>query len=126
MLSVFRIDEASLDESVRRITTALAASRDEAQHFNYVTFDEDIVTRLDISMRKTDGRTPDEEVNGWHVDFENLSAARVASLTTELRQRGEVRRELKQNIKVLLREFLASERCNTAKVSPKLLSSLEG
>lgn len=113
------------DESnLKRIVTALAASCDFVSVFDYLTFDDAIVTDLGLTIRKTDGDTPDSVANrSWHRDLTELSGRRVLNLATAIFHKSILERVPEKKIREWLNEAMANGNLDS-ELSPKLKSKL--
>lgn len=77
-LSLWEVDNnrANLD----RVIAALAATRNNFQHFQYSLVERKLIEGLDINLEKTIGQTPDEIVNQYHYDLIEMSGSKLISL----------------------------------------------
>jgi hypothetical protein len=121
-LSVWYVED---DESnLKRIVTALAACCDFVSVFDYLIFDHVIVTDLGLTIRKTDGDTPDSVANrSWHRDLTELSGRRVFELATTIFHNSKLQRIPEKKIREWLREAVANGNLDS-ELSPKLKSKL--
>jgi hypothetical protein len=83
-LSVYAVSRD--DTTAFRVATALAASRQKLQDFDYILFEDAVLIGLDIRVKSSSGTTPDAEVNTWHSDLIQLSGTTLARLAAELRK----------------------------------------
>lgn len=93
-LSIFAADD---DDKAERIMAALALQRaiggagqnksvsDQA----FMTFDDDLVRSLGISMEQKPGQTKDLLVNSWHFDLIELSGEQLAAFAQALLRNSE-------------------------------------
>jgi hypothetical protein len=81
-LSVWQIedDRANLD----LVITALAATRQNFDKFEYGLFDQEIVTYLGLKVRISSGNTPIDAANDWHRDLIQLTADQALSLVKSM------------------------------------------
>lgn len=93
-LSLWYIDEiVSLEESeedprIQRLVTAIAATRDHLEDYEYVLVDVDRVAEKQLHLHVNAGTTGDELVNSWHRDIRHLSASRLADVLNIFWQHG--------------------------------------
>ena len=119
-LSVFRVDESA---GIGRIIAALAATRENLSHLDYVVFDDAPLEPIGVNMVQRDGKTPDNEVNDIHYDVVNLTVLKLVQLAQTVSQcRPE--RVPKIEVKAKLRQSLESRWLDTEKVDDGLLSQL--
>jgi len=101
-LSVFRLPRAEAEMLAQRVVVALAAGRQNLDHYDYVLIDADRVEGVPIEANRTRGGTGDEQVDDLHVDLVNLTASAVAKLAAiilEVATAGELRRLHKSDVK---------------------------
>lgn len=79
-LSLWIIDDSS---RINRLAAALRAKRKSAK-FDYLLFEIDVIAKAEIECTDSNGGTPDEEVNHWHLDLINLSGKRLVKLVKEI------------------------------------------
>ena len=113
-LSVFRVDEGT---EIGRIVTALAATRENLSHLDYVVFDDAPLASYGVHIAQRDGKTPDSEVNHIHYDVVNLTVLKLVQVAQTVSRckpervpKIEVRAKLRQ---ALENQWLDSERVNT-------------
>jgi len=81
-LSVWLVGEGHGEED--QIVTALAATRDKLDVFDYVLFAREHLDAVGTELRDAGGDTPDEGVNRHHRDLAHVSAARVFATTKKV------------------------------------------
>jgi hypothetical protein len=81
-LSVYLIDDEK--SNLGRVVCALAATRDRIQHFDYLLFDWDILLSTGITVKRSEGKTPDCAVNELHCDLAELSGQKLLALATDI------------------------------------------
>jgi hypothetical protein len=97
-LSIYVIedDKSNLDQ----VVTAMSATCDRPQNFDYLLFDIEILSQVNIEVRESKGKTPDNEVNGWHRDLVEISGNRLLMLVKQvLESNYETDRYLAKQIK---------------------------
>lgn len=116
---------ASSEAERQRIAVALAATRQNFSHMDYVVFSDSDLKSVGITVQQTPGTTPDSEVNILHYELGKLTTDRLVNLATII-SAGEHKRILKKKIEKLLREAAISGQLNKAKVpSEKMRTRLE-
>ena len=118
-LSVWFVDDdqGNLDD----VVAALAAAREKADKLDYMLFTPDHLKAAGIETRETDGRTPDEQINGRHRGLIHLSAAKVLELTTAVwRQNLGPRRVEERMVVQLVAGAVRNGRILLEKLRPKL------
>ena len=122
-LSVYAVTDVA---DKKRVAVALAAARDEITLMDYVVFEGSGLESPGISIRQTEGDTPDAGVNRLHHDLKNLTVKRLARLT-EIVSNGEHKRIPRRDIKTSLCEAARGGHLNMARIkSPKMRTSLSG
>jgi hypothetical protein len=105
--------------------TALAATRHDVDHIEYIQFDESIVSRLGIRLVKTQGETPDAYANrSWHYDLVELSGAKLLDLATRVLRNSTTGRVLSKNVLELIKKAVTNAEIDTFKLSPKLAAKV--
>lgn len=81
----FSVFETEADRpSILRVVAAYAGSRDEPGRLDYLLLHTAVFSELGIATERTGGGTPDDEVNGLHVDAVELTASKAADLVCEM------------------------------------------
>lgn len=88
----FRVSEGTLSvwhvaddrSNLRLIVSALAATRDSFDVFDYGMFDQELVRLSNIEFVTSDGDTPMPSANKWHRDLTLLTTGKLSSLATTL------------------------------------------
>ena len=80
-MSVWVVDNDSAH--IERIIGALAATKTKQslQNFEYVLLDSKIVADIGIKTLRTEGKSPDKELNKLHLDLVEISARKLLKLT---------------------------------------------
>lgn len=81
-LSVYLVREQDLDVLSRRIAVAMAATKQNLEPTEWTWLDRASVEGLGVTLTKSPGTTPDEEMNDHHWDITSLSAANLAQLAS--------------------------------------------
>lgn len=119
-LSVFRVDDGT---EIGRIVTALAATKANVSHLDYVVFDDAALASYGVHTVQIDGKTPDSEVNQIHYDVINLTVlklVRVAQTVSWFKRERVPRIE----VKAKLREALENQWLDSERVDSRLLDQL--
>ena len=118
-LSVWLVGEGGGDE--HRIVTALAATRDKLDVFDYVLFAREHLDAARTELRAVGGDTADEGVNRHHRDLAPLSAARVLAITKKVWHEGQPPTRLsKRQVGQLIADAVRAGRIPMEGLSPKL------
>lgn len=81
-LSVYVVEDDP--EKIDRVLAGLVVGRQNGSEAEYILFDESLVLLAGIKIIKTEGQTPDAEVNKWHRDLTEISALKLAKFATLL------------------------------------------
>lgn len=103
------------DESKEKIFIALCVSCNSIDKLDYAEIDEDLVTKLGITINSSIGRTPYEDANSLHVDLENLTVDDIANLSKEIKFSGNMGRKQR-------REMIEKVRAVRSDLNSELLS----
>ena len=85
-LSTFIIDEEKT--KIDRVVAALASGRSKIENFDYMLAPVDVVLK-NFRSDNTKGKTPDSDVNAWHLDIVHLTPAKLIQLAYILRNHKE-------------------------------------
>jgi len=96
--------EIQSDGDLRRCVSAVAATRQHLSNLDCLLFEAEVCENLTIPIGLSPGNTPDDEVNAWHRDAENLTASKLINLGRILWDSGERRRFLPQEVRAGLME----------------------
>jgi hypothetical protein len=125
-LSVFVVEDENDLTSVERIAAALVATGQNIDSFDYALIDSQTLEELDIRIQRTQGGTPDEQVNSWHCDIIELSAQKLVKLAMAMFPQADRRdRILKKDIIRLLGEGVSSRQIDLDKVSHRMREKLD-
>jgi len=87
-LSVWHIEENK--SNLNDVLVALATTRNGTRDLEYVLFNEQLLTELDIQCEKSRGETLYEEVNiNWHRDLLDLTETKCERLARALMEKGQ-------------------------------------
>ena len=84
----------------------------------------DVQLCLHIHQQESRGDTPDEEVNGWHRDFVELSAQKIMSLAGLIRESGLIGGIQEKRITTLIAQGITAQRNDLEKVSQGILAKV--
>ena len=113
-LSAFTV---SSEADERRVAVALAAKRQNFSNMDYAVFPDSVLTSFGITVRQTQGETPDSEVNDSHYELGKLTVDRLVRLVTIISD-GKHRRVLEKQIKIWLREASSAGQLNVTDAIP--------
>jgi hypothetical protein len=120
-LSIWRIDDDQAN--LKRVVTALAANCDDASNIDYLLFDNDVIAQNNLKVQQSAGETLDQQANAsWHWDLIELSARKVVDLALTIFYHDESKshRLSQQYVLTLLRDAVASNHIDAARMKPKL------
>lgn len=97
-LSVYEV--ANVECDAERLAIALAANTERLDKVDFVVFDCQLATKLDIPIKPTKGKTPDQRANDRHRDLQIETSKRLCDLTEAIvYRRLEVKRLLQFEVK---------------------------
>ena len=120
-LSVFEVRDKADEE---RVATALAATRENLQEYEYAVFEGEELSALGVRSVFSEGETADDTVNGMHRILIHLTAKQLADLAGVISQ-GEHTRILKKRVQSLLANALASRTLAEGRINGKLRVRLQ-
>ncbi len=121
-LSTYVVDEDKT--KVDRVVAALASGRSKIENFDYMLVPVDVVLKS-FRSDNTTGKTPDFEVNEWHLDIIHLTPAKLFQLAYILRDHKEALcRVPKPNVKSALQTSKNHGFLDMEKVSPSVKQEL--
>jgi hypothetical protein len=120
VLSLWHIEDDR--SNVDRLITALAATRQKPDKFDYAIIDLDILSTIGIHIRASIGETPDEAVNSWHWDAIELTATQILKLAQAIRETGEIKRVLEKQITKMLIDAASSGRIQRARIKQEKMT----
>jgi len=89
-----------------RCLSAFAVERKHVDHIDYIVFDEEIITELNLKTNSTKGNSKDKEVNNLHKNIMELSSNKLELLAKKILSNCEGgridKKELAKNIKLSL------------------------
>jgi len=116
-LSVWRIEGNR--SNLERVVVALAAGCDYISNFDYALFDQETLSEINIRIKNTEGDSPDEDANSWHVDLAELSATKLMELATAIMRKAEIKRIPEKSILRLVARAVASGQIDRTKLRLK-------
>jgi len=122
-LSVYLVDSLE-SPALNRVLAAMAASRDNIDKLDYASFDWSFLGDLGIEVEAVPGGTPDEEVNQWHRDLVELTAAKLAALGLTMRRHGNVSRKYPKDVTDLIREGVRLSQIDYGRLKQTLASKI--
>lgn len=76
-LSVFEVESVA---DARAIAIAIAAGKLNFDNCEWFLFDDSVLNALEISIEKSEGRTPNTRINGLHWDVGPLTGRKLVAL----------------------------------------------
>lgn len=122
-LSLWLVDNP--EEDLDQVLTAIASTNQHLSHVDYLLFDEEAITELELDLKETDGGTPYESVNDWHRDITNLSGSQILKLAKTMLAGGEVDRQFEKRMTKLILEAIASGAIAFADLNKDLRKNLQ-
>ena len=86
-LSVWQV-EMNTPEVIERIAAAMTLTAQRIDHFVYKLIDSKEIACAHIATHLVNGETPDDSINSWHCNLEQMTAQNVADLARII-QNGE-------------------------------------
>jgi len=121
-LSLWLIDDDG--SNLVEVVGSIALTRETFSQVDYVTFDLDLVEKLGLDLRETDGNTPVPAANSWHREAVELSAKDVARLADGLFPLSRTRVSQRE-VTSMVASLLAGQRVDVARVNPKMSVALQ-
>lgn len=124
-LSVWEIGDR--EENVARVVAAMTASI-RKEHFDFLTFDSDIVAEVGGVLERSDGGTPDREANRtFHYDIVVGRIEQLVSLVENIfNKKSHVGRYDLIDISKFVEEAVDAARIPLTKVAPIYMEIIEG
>jgi len=114
-LSVWLLNKNSTH--INRIIAALAGTRDKLANFDYLTFNQKIIPKVDIKQCHVNGDSPDDELNReFHYDLIEISGDRLLKLATYLYFNGKAERLLPKQVALLIFEGVKNGQIDESKI----------
>jgi hypothetical protein len=118
-LSVWHIDDQQ--SNLDRLLTALAASRHCISNLDYLLCEEHELDQCEVTIVKTEGATPDSEVNArWHRDLIHLSANRLLCVAQSLFRHGVTDRTAEKKVKKAILEAVSQGHIDRERLAPNI------
>jgi hypothetical protein len=95
-LSLYEVEDDRAN--LTRIIAAMAATRNDFQHFQYSLVDRNLIEELNIKLVKIPGDTPDDIVNNYHYDLIEISGSKLISLAKKMLSNAERAEMLKSKV----------------------------
>ena len=122
-LSIFVLEEPEVQ--MERVVAALALSRDSLAHLDLAIAPETVLEVCRIQGDRVQAKTPDSEVNEWHIDLVELTATKIAELARAIKSEGEIKRYNLGDVKEAIRKSLNTNYIVAEQINGKLVQSLE-
>ena len=120
-LSVYRVAN---EADMQRVAVALAANRQNFSNMDYAVFADSDLEPCGITVRQTEGKTPDSGVNDLHYELGKLTVNRLVRLAMII-SAGKHKRIQRKQIETLLHEAARAGQLDRARIkSPKITESL--
>lgn len=121
-LSVFILENSNVQ--MERVVAALALTRDNLEHVDLAIAPEEVLEVCGIRHAKVPAKTPDSEVNDWHLDLVELTLAKIAELATAIRNEGKIVRYQRTDVRVAVQKSLRTANIVPGNINPKLVRAL--
>lgn len=122
-LSVWFVDDEQLN--LRRVVGALAAGRKHLDKFDYLLIEEQAVVDLRLQVEAKAEPCPDQDASArWHHNVTRLTESQLCGLVRHIQATGRVARMLKPDVENILKEAVAENRLDPARVDKSLLDAL--
>ena len=122
-LSVWLVDENELD--VRRVITALAASRDHVTNVDYVVLDYEVFEGMKLKLEIARGNTHDDGANQrWHRDLVELSATQVANFANAVVAKGKKARATERDVISWIQTAVAAGHIDRERLQPNVVAKV--
>lgn len=123
--SVWLIEDDQLD--LQRVICAIAATREKPDKFDYLLFDLQMLSGVNIEISQTVGDTPDKEINiSFHHDLIDLSGLKLFNLVRAIMESDdfETIRLFPRQVTDLLLDAVRSSRLPLRQLNSKLQEKL--
>lgn len=118
-LSVWHIDDDL--SNLEQVIAALATTRDDISNLDYILFDPQLLSELDIAIMTTKGNTKYNIANTkWHRDLPKLTANKLIELAYTIWKQGKVKRVYEWEVLDLLKQAVSSGIIDSAQLSEKV------
>ncbi len=117
-LSIYRVDRS---QDIERTIAAYAALRKKLDKIDFALFESSLLTELSISVEEIPGETPDETVNGWHIDLVSLSGSTLVRFGVALQTRAQFTRLRKHAVGKLITLGIESRRLDPTRISSEIV-----
>lgn len=117
-LSVWLVqdDKSNLNE----VITALASNRDTLSNLDYVIFDVNLLSDINIKIEINEGKTPYEKANRWHRDLIELTANKIVKLAESLLKHSSKERILDKEILNLIKVAVSNGQIERGKLKTSI------
>lgn len=114
-LSVYFIDdnESNLD----RVIAALAANTNTASNIDFAVFGQEILSEIDIKIKKSRGELSDDLVNACHNDLCELSAPKLLELAIIIKAKARIDRKGPKQILNLVADSIIKGRIDRKRIN---------
>jgi hypothetical protein len=128
-LSVYLVDSGEPESWTARVAAAIATGSESLRPVEFFYLSTELLERLSVNLVRTPGKTPDDAVNAWHFELQELTATKLAEIAREVRiiigaSEDSTVRLLKTAVEKELREALAERRFSVADLNEKLAKRL--
>ncbi len=122
-LSVWHIEDDKSNLEI--VVTALSATRQGFDPFDYLLFEQSLATASGISVRYSDGQSPIPSANYLHRDLTELTIDKLATLITAVFDMAETGRFLASEVQVMILGATQSGQVVLGLVNEKLRPKIE-
>lgn len=120
-LSIFYVDDVVPPE---RVAAVIALGGDRLDNVDFVTFDDEILSLIDVAPIKVPGQTVDSCVNQKHVDLTRLTAAKILGLANQIQNEGTCSRITKKQAIKILKNLHEAGSLDVSNIKPGVLSQI--
>ncbi|MCG3117208.1 MAG: hypothetical protein LLH30_16180 [Candidatus Manganitrophus sp. SA1] len=124
-LSVWQIDDDK--SNLNQILTALAARFQKVPigHLEYVLFDQNLLSEIDIKFNQSKAETPDDRANVCHYNLIELSGAKLNRLAKIIIEYGEIDICLSKDLTQSLAKAIESKQIERKKINEDILAEVD-
>ncbi len=122
-MSVWYVEDDRSNLNV--IVTALAATRQNFDKFEYGLFDQKDLDFVGISVKKKPGNTPLRKANVWHRDLVELTIDKATRLVKTIFNNLEKKRLLREDIKTRIINAVRAGDIDLQKVNKSMGEKIE-
>ena len=122
-LSVFILEKP--DEQMDRVVAALALTRSRLSQVDVAIIPEEVLEMCEIKRDRVPGKTPDSEVNQWHIDLVELTVGKIAEFASAIKSDGTIMRYVPTDVTTAIQQSLDTNSIVVEQINEELIPSLE-